>query len=89
MELEEQEEKQGNRFELPFRPAPQQEHHQKDRGFHAYPGYFVGDGLSPFLVEQHAVAGLDEIKGDENNGRDGRHQYQQQVEIFVCHTYIA
>ena len=51
------------------------QHHKKYRAFHQQPAGFVVHGRTPFLCSHLTVTGINEIKRNENDQTDQKHDH--------------
>ena len=80
--LEEEEEREGAGLSHAVGRGPQHAHEDEDRGLHEDPSDFVGDRGAVPPVEEVAVPGLEEVKGDEDREGQEGHDGQKDVECM-------
>ena len=85
VELEQQEEQVGGHGESHAAAGPEDEHRDEHGGFHQHPAQAVVDRRAPLGGAEDAVAGADEVEGDEDGERHGGHRPEEDVEIFLAH----
>ena len=85
VELEQQEEQVGGHGEPGAAAGPEDEHQDENGGFHQQPAQAVGHGGTPLRGAEDAVAGADEVEGDEDGEGRGRHGPEEDVEVFLAH----
>ena len=66
--------------------VPQNKHDPKHGSFHQHPGSLVRDRPSPRGGAEYAVAGLDELQGNKNDGSHATHQPQKELEVGFIHV---
>ena len=71
--LEDEQKHHGDDVKTVRRSQPDNDHGEEDGKFHQEPGQFVVDGLAPSVVQEHAVAGVDEVEGNEDDHTHGDH----------------